>query len=460
MATVRWTATERARDDAAVATAGLSIRQRRLLSALATASTPEELAAASGLPLSEVELALRRFATHRLAQTDDIAQTTLLSARPTTFAAGAADAVMASVKQQPNAVTISATTSVAAATSSSLAADSITAPPIDAPTITREMAANAAGSGASAVTPSRGVDFQNATLSTRTSPEKPPANRTPLFAAIAGALVLLGIGGWWMSRAPANVTETAQNKAAPSKTATTDTSPPTPQSAGSTTAPGAPAAPVVPSAPGAPAAAATAAASAPPAAPARPESAADAARNAREAAARDAAAKRAQTATAAAAQPATGTRPPATNAASTAPAAAPTPAPAAPAPVAAAPAPAPAPAPPPPAPAPVAAAPTPAPAPAPAAARPATAPAVAAAPREGRLIDRVEPAFPRNVDADTGTVRARLSVSATGAVTNVEILASDPPRVFDRNVRTALQQWRYEGTGEAGTRLVEISFKR
>jgi periplasmic protein TonB len=76
------------------------------------------------------------------------------------------------------------------------------------------------------------------------------------------------------------------------------------------------------------------------------------------------------------------------------------------------------------------------------------------------LLSRVEPQFPRNADADRGTVRARLTVNATGAVTNVEIVEANPPRVFDRNVRAALAQWRYEGTGETQTKLVEVSFQR
>jgi periplasmic protein TonB len=76
------------------------------------------------------------------------------------------------------------------------------------------------------------------------------------------------------------------------------------------------------------------------------------------------------------------------------------------------------------------------------------------------LISRVEPAFPRAAEVDRGTVRARLTVNATGAVTNVEIVEATPPRVFDRNVRSALTQWRYEGTGETQTKLVEVQFTR
>ncbi len=90
----------------------------------------------------------------------------------------------------------------------------------------------------------------------------------------------------------------------------------------------------------------------------------------------------------------------------------------------------------------------------------ATLTARAAAPRELKLINRVEPAFPRGYEADKGVVRARLQVDARGAVTAVDIVEANPPRVFDRTVRTALQQWRYEPTGEAFTVVAEINFVR
>ena len=83
-----------------------------------------------------------------------------------------------------------------------------------------------------------------------------------------------------------------------------------------------------------------------------------------------------------------------------------------------------------------------------------------AASREIKLVNRVEPAFPRGFDADKGTVRARLQVDVRGAVTSVDIVEANPPRVFDRTVRSALQQWRYEPTGEAFTVIAEINFSR
>ena len=91
-------------------------------------------------------------------------------------------------------------------------------------------------------------------------------------------------------------------------------------------------------------------------------------------------------------------------------------------------------------------------------ATPAARPTVAA--REIKLVNRVEPTFPRGYDADKGTVRARLQVDARGAVTGVDIVEANPPRVFDRTVRTALQQWRYEPTGEAFSVIAEINFNR
>ena len=97
---------------------------------------------------------------------------------------------------------------------------------------------------------------------------------------------------------------------------------------------------------------------------------------------------------------------------------------------------------------------------APAASPPAVVAARPAAAREIKLVTRVEPTFPRGFDADKGTVRARLQVNAQGAVTGVDIVESNPPRIFDRTVRTALQQWRYEPTGEAFSVVAEIIFNR
>ena len=78
-------------------------------------------------------------------------------------------------------------------------------------------------------------------------------------------------------------------------------------------------------------------------------------------------------------------------------------------------------------------------------------------------ISRESPEFPREALAagvDTGVVRARLSIDASGRVTGVEIVESRPRRIFDRAVSRALSRWTY-APGEAGrTTDVEIAFSR
>jgi protein TonB len=94
-----------------------------------------------------------------------------------------------------------------------------------------------------------------------------------------------------------------------------------------------------------------------------------------------------------------------------------------------------------------------------AAAKPSAAPATAAA----RLITRVDPDFPREAaqsGVDKGTVKARMLLDETGAVTRVEIVEATPRRVFDRAVIRALSQWKFS-EGAAGRSVeMEIEFKR
>lgn len=106
-------------------------------------------------------------------------------------------------------------------------------------------------------------------------------------------------------------------------------------------------------------------------------------------------------------------------------------------------------------------APPPAPAPI-ASAAPSMLPAKAAS---GRLepVTREAPMFPRDALAqgiDRGTVRARLSIDASGKVTDVEILEAQPRRVFDRAVRSALGRWTYPPGEASRTTVVEVAFQR
>jgi TonB family protein len=81
------------------------------------------------------------------------------------------------------------------------------------------------------------------------------------------------------------------------------------------------------------------------------------------------------------------------------------------------------------------------------------------APRVGKLIERIEPTFPRNTLSDRGFVRARLTVDGKGAVTGVDILERTDS-AFERAVRNAVTQWKYEATGSTFTAMAEIVFQR
>ena len=57
-------------------------------------------------------------------------------------------------------------------------------------------------------------------------------------------------------------------------------------------------------------------------------------------------------------------------------------------------------------------------------------------------------------------MRARLAIDASGRVTGVEILDSQPRRVFDRTVTRTLARWTYEPGVAGRTADVEIAFNR
>ncbi len=402
---IHWTATPRARDESAVGTAGLSIRQRKLLTMMDVPVTAAQLADATKLPVNEVETSLKRFATLGFAISDEVIPPSPMAARPTTFA-------------NPS---LSATTITAATATTATYAAATTATTIAAKTVT--------------------ID-----TSMRSAPPETAKSKMPLYAG-GVALSVLAASIWFFTRSSAPVTAPVADAPA-ARTSPVITEPVTKNAAAEPTTNPVTSA-VTPATPTAAVPAPTKALTAREIAAekaAAEKSAKDAAKVAADAAK---AAAQKQTATAAAQTPAnTAAAPVATPAVV---------APAAPAPVAATPAvapPTPAPAPvSAPVPAPVAAAPIPAPT-----ARP--TPAAAAVAREAKLIDRVDPAFPRGAEVDSGTVRARLTVNGNGAVTAVEITEANPPRVFDRVARSALQQWKYEAIGETSTKLVEISFKR
>jgi len=78
-------------------------------------------------------------------------------------------------------------------------------------------------------------------------------------------------------------------------------------------------------------------------------------------------------------------------------------------------------------------------------------------------LNRVDPEFPREAlvaGAESGMVRARMTIDATGEVTRVEIVDARPRRVFDRAVVKTLSQWKFSPGGNGREKEIEIAFKR
>ncbi|MEQ1595315.1 MAG: TonB family protein [Casimicrobium sp.] len=392
----RWATTEKARTESGINAVALSVRQRKLLTLLATPQTAEVLAERSNTPLADVQAALNRFATLGLAQSDAprVASVPVARAAPVR-ATPAAKVYRTNATRLPLALGAIALTT--AAFMVWFFARPATQPIAPTTTATPNVASTAVNAQA---TPTPTTSAQPGATDSATSPASLSAPSTSA-ADTPGAA---GVAGTAAQRAAA-----AAIKEAAAKVATKDAG-----TAATKSAANAPPAAAVNADPRVQTAAATAPAGAsvsPSATSAAPAAAA------------------APTTTNVAAPAATVSPPPAAATATPAPALV----------------------------ASVAPSPT-----APAAAAAAT-PAKAATPvvaREGRLLERVEPAYPRNVQYENGTVRARLSVNAAGAVTGVEIISANPPRVFDRSVSTALAQWKYEATGEASSKLVEVSFQR
>lgn len=72
-----------------------------------------------------------------------------------------------------------------------------------------------------------------------------------------------------------------------------------------------------------------------------------------------------------------------------------------------------------------------------------------------------KPTFPREAirsGVEKGQVRAVLTIDEKGNVSNVDITSAEPPRIFDRIVRSTLADWKCAGEGSPYKALVEINF--
>jgi protein TonB len=78
-------------------------------------------------------------------------------------------------------------------------------------------------------------------------------------------------------------------------------------------------------------------------------------------------------------------------------------------------------------------------------------------------LNRIAPEFPREAmvaGTDSGIVKARMTIDASGEVTRVEIVDAKPRRVFDRAVVKTLSQWKFSPGGNGREKEIEIAFKR
>jgi protein TonB len=73
----------------------------------------------------------------------------------------------------------------------------------------------------------------------------------------------------------------------------------------------------------------------------------------------------------------------------------------------------------------------------------------------------VQPKYPPEAEAQhiEGRVRVRLSVDLDGNVTDVEMLGSEPPGVFDASVLEAVRQFKFKRDGTTYKADQEIVFK-
>ncbi len=72
-----------------------------------------------------------------------------------------------------------------------------------------------------------------------------------------------------------------------------------------------------------------------------------------------------------------------------------------------------------------------------------------------------DPGYPRDAIRNgiaKGRVVARVQIDEKGNVVEITIVSSDPPRVFDKEVRAALETWKFKAEGERYVGEVEINF--
>ncbi len=78
-----------------------------------------------------------------------------------------------------------------------------------------------------------------------------------------------------------------------------------------------------------------------------------------------------------------------------------------------------------------------------------------------KILKKVPPEFPAEATrkgVEKGVLKARVTVDGGGAVTEVAIVETQPTsaRILNASVVSALNQWRFEGSGKASTFELQV----
>jgi TonB family protein len=81
--------------------------------------------------------------------------------------------------------------------------------------------------------------------------------------------------------------------------------------------------------------------------------------------------------------------------------------------------------------------------------------------RDVKPVKKVKPKYPPEAEAQhiQGRVKVRLTVELDGSVSGVEVLASEPPGVFEESVLEAVRQYRFKKDGTTYEADQEIFFR-
>jgi len=95
----------------------------------------------------------------------------------------------------------------------------------------------------------------------------------------------------------------------------------------------------------------------------------------------------------------------------------------------------------------------------------ALAPAHALADGAPKIVKKVPPEFPAEATrkgVTDGVLKAKLSIDGAGAVTEVAILEATPAKakVFNDAATSALNQWKFEGTGKPQSFELKLVFSQ